>query len=117
MKFIHAIVFNKDEFENCNYDTGNWDDLCDGDYVVHCLYSVDEEEILIHEDNTHAHVEQMIDSYLDGVAFAHSTNVGGLRVLNEDMDVIKAFVIVDGCPYDEKVVKEKLVMGNYGEVL
>ena len=118
MKFIHAIVFDKDEFENGCYDTGDWGDLCDGDYVVHCLYSVENENIIIHEDNCHHPVETMIENFLDGVRYANSTNVGGLMIDNSEVEVTKAFVIVDnGCSYNATAVKEKLILGNYGEVM
>lgn len=118
MKFIHAVVFDKDEFENGNYDTGNWGDLCDGDYVVHCLYDVDNEHIIIHEDNCHAPVETMIASFIEGIEYTNAAHVGGMVIRQDVAKVSKAFVVVDnGCSYSSAAVKEKLIAGNYGEVL
>jgi hypothetical protein len=106
MKFIHAVVFDKDEFENGHYDPTNWDDLCDGDYIVHCLYDVDNERIIIHDDNTHKPVEAMIENFLDGIEYANSTNVGGIMIPNEKIIVKKAGVVVNEgkSPYDSKAV-------------
>ena len=118
MKFIHAVVFDVDEFNNGNYNTGDWSDLCDGDYVVHCLYNVDNEDIIIHEDNCHAPVETIIETFLEGVRYRDAVNVGGLIVDNSDVEVTKAFIIVDnGCSYDSAAVREKLITENYGEVM
>lgn len=119
MKFIHAVVFDKDEFENGNYDTGNWADLTGGDYIVHCLYSVDNENIIILEDNCHQPVVPMIDNFLDGVRYAGSVNVGGLIVDNSEVEVTKAFVVMcsNESSYSSEHVKEHLIKGNYGEVL
>lgn len=110
MKFIHAVIYDIIEYkELCEYgrDFESWGDITDGDYIVHCLYDVDNERIIIHEDNTHASVETMIESFLDGIRFA-----GG------EVEVTKAYLVVnDGCSYDSITVKEKLIAGNYGEVL
>ena len=119
MRFIHAVVFNKDEFENGFYDTGNWGDLTDGDYVVHCLYCVDNQDIIILEDNTHQPVEAMIESFLDGVRYAGSINVGGLIIDNGEVKVTKAFIVMcsNETSYCLTEVKDHLIKGNYGEVL
>ena len=118
MKFIHAVIFDVDEFNNGNYNTSDWDDLTDGDYIVHCLYSVDEEKILIHEDNCHAPVETMIDSFLDGVIFANSANVGGIMIPTEEIEITKAFIVVDnGLRYDVEAAILCLVEGAYTEVV
>ena len=107
MKFIHAVVFDKDEFDNDLYDTGDWGNLCDGDYVVHCLYCVDTEDVIILEDNCHASVENMIDSFIDGVNYMCDCAI-----------VTKAYVVVDnGLSYNKEAVGLCLVEGNYGEVL
>ena len=75
--------------------------------IVHCLYSVDEEKILIHEDNCHAPVETMIDNFLDGVSFC------GHYPLVE-----KAFIVVDnGLRYDIEAAILCLVEGAYVEVM
>ena len=99
MKFIHAVVFDRNEFDNLRehgIDLCNWDDLCDGDYVVHCLYDADTEKVLIHEDNTHQPVEAMIENFLDGVRYAN----------NEKVIVKKAGVVVNEgkSPYDADAV-------------
>ena len=116
MKFIHAVVYTQDEMKYGDYDTGSWDNLCDGDYIVHCLYSVDNEQVIILEDNCHASVEKIIDSFLDGVFFANSTDVGGLMIPNEEIEVIKALVVVGALPYNKEVVGSCLVEGKYVEV-
>lgn len=117
MKFIHAVVFDVDEFNNGNYNTEDWGDLCDGDYVVHCLYDVDNETILIHEDNTHQPVETIIKNFLGGIEYANSTNVGGMMIPNEEIEVIKAYIVVDsGLSYRSDAVGLCLVEGNYVEV-
>lgn len=106
MKFIHAVIFDTDEFNNGNYNTEDWGDLCDGDYVVHCLYSVDSEEILIHEDNTHQPVEAMIESFIDGVNYMCDCAI-----------VTKAYIVVDvGLAYDKEAALLCLVEGAYKEV-
>ena len=118
MKFIHAVVFDKDEFNNGLYDTGSWDNLTEGDYVVHCLYDVDNEFIIIHEDNCHAPVEAMIETFLEGFEYTNAVHVDGMLIKQDIAKVTKAFVVVDnGCSYGSAAVKEKLIAGNYGEVL
>ena len=117
MKFIHAVIFDVDEFNNGNYNTEDWDDLCDGDYGVHCLYSVENEKVLIHEDNTHQPVETMIENFLDGVEYANAVDVGGMMIPNEVNEVIKAYIVVDnGLSYDKEAATLCLVEGAYVEV-
>ena len=65
--FTHAIIFNEREWADFGKDIHSFDDACDGDYVVHMLYDLDSETVIIHEDNTHAPVETMIEYYLTGV--------------------------------------------------
>jgi hypothetical protein len=118
MKFIHAVVFDVDEFNNGHYNTNDWGDLCDGDYVVHCLYDVDNEHIVIHEDNCHAPVETMIESFLEGIRYANSIDVGGLMVETAEIDITKAYIVVDnGLSYDKEAVTLCLVEGAYAEVI
>lgn len=118
MKFIHAVVFDVDEFNNGHYNTNDWGNLCDGDYVVHCLYSVDNEQVIIHEDNCHAPVETMIESFLDGVRYVNSIDVGGLMVEAAEIDITKAYIVVDnGLSYDKEAVTLCLVEGSYAEVI
>lgn len=117
MKFIHAVIFDVDEFNNGNYDTSNWSDLTNGDYVVHCLYNVDNEEIIVLEDNIHQSVEVLIAAFIDGVIYANSTNVGGLMVQTSDIEVTKAFIVVDnGLSHDPEAALLCLVEGAYREV-
>lgn len=117
MKFIHAVIFDVDEFNNGNYNTEDWGDLCDGDYVVHCLYSVDNEEVIVLEDNCHAPVENIIDNFIDGVIYAKSTNVGGIMISNEEVEVTNAYIVVDnGLSYDKEAATLCLVEGAYVEV-
>ena len=115
MKFIHAVIFDVDEFNNGNYNTEDWGDLCDG---VHCLYDVDLEYIVIHEDNTHAPVETMIETFLEGVRYRDTVDVGGLMIDNSDVEVIKAYIVVDnGLSYDKEAATLCLVEGAYVEVM
>ena len=107
MKFIHAVIFDVDEFNNGHYNTEDWGDLCDGDYVVHCLYCADTEDVIILEDNCHASVENMIDSFIDGV-----------RYMCDCAIVTKAYIVVDnGLSYDKEAVTLCLVEGAYVEVM
>lgn len=107
MKFIHAVIFDVDEFNNGHYNTEDWGDLCDGDYVVHCLYCVDTEDVIILEDNCHASVENMIDSFIDGVNYMCDCAI-----------VKKAYIVVDnGLSYDKEAVTLCLVEGAYVEVM
>ena len=119
MKFIHAVVLTEEEMENGHYDTGDWGDLTDGDYVVHCLYSVDNEQIIFLEDNGHQPIVTIIESFLDGVRYAGSMDCGGLLIDCSEIKVTKAFVVVDNDKqkYTGIGVKEKLTQGNYGEVM
>ena len=106
MKFIHAVIFDNDEMKYNDYDTGSWDDLCDGDYVVHCLYCVDTNEMIIHDDNTHEPVEAMIDSFIKGVNYMCDCAI-----------VEKALVVVDnGFAYNSNAVILRISEGNYTEV-
>ena len=107
MKFIHAVVYTQNEMKYGDYDTGSWDDLNNGDYVVHCLYSIDNKEILIHEDNIHQPVEAMIENFLQGIEFC-----------GHDAIVTNALVVVDnGLSYNEEAVELCLVEENYVEVM
>ena len=104
MKFIHAVVMDTDEFNALEEHT--WDYLSDGDYIVHCLYAVDSEDIIIFEDNTRAPVELMIASFLDGVRFVY-----------DEVKVTKAYIVVDnGLSYNAEAVGLCLVEGAYVEV-
>lgn len=121
MKFIHAVVYDRTEYEElCEYgvDFESWDDITEGDYIVHCLYDVDNEKILIHEDNTHQPVETMIENFLDGIEYGNSTNVGGLMIPNEANEVIKAYIIVnkDQSSYNSDAVLPHFINKTYVEV-
>lgn len=120
MKFIHAVVFDKTEYDELyeyGVDFENWDDITAGDYIVHCLYDVENEKILIHEDNTHQPVETMIENFLDGIEYANAINVGGLMIPSEINEVTKAYIVVDnGLSYNKEAVTLCLTEGNYVEV-
>ena len=120
MKFIHAVIFDVNEYNELKeygVDFENWDDFCDGDYIVHCLYSVDNEQVIIHEDNTHQPVETMIENFLDGVEYANAVDVGGMMIPNEINEVTKAYIVVDnGLSYDKDAATLCLVEGAYVEV-
>ena len=119
MKFIHAVVLTEEEIENGYYDTGDWGSLTDGDYVVHCLYSVDNEQIIFLKDDGHHPIVSIIESFLDGVRYAGSVDCGGLLIDCSETEVTKAFVVVDSDnhKYNGISVGEKLIRGNYGEVM
>ena len=105
MKFIHAIVMDTDEFNALEEHT--WDYLSDGDYIVHCLYSIDNEEVLILEDNTHQPVEIMIENFYEGIEFT-----------GRDVVETKAYIVVDnGLSYNAEAVGLCLVEGAYVEVM
>jgi hypothetical protein len=108
MKFIHAVVFTESEFNEGNYDTGDWRDLTEGDYVVHCLYSVDNKEVLFAEDNTHAPVESNMDAFFFGLEFAGHEAV-----------VDRAIVIVkdNESPYTIETLEEYFLNCRYTEVM
>ena len=107
MNFIHAVVFDVDEFNNGSYDTTNWGDLTSGDYIVHCLYNLDNQEILMLNDNCHSSIEANIEAFLEGVEFC-----------GHDAIVERACVVVDnGLSYDMEAVELCLIAGNYVEVM
>ena len=107
MKFIHAVIFDVDEFNNGLYNTEDWGDLTDGDYVVHCLFCETTEDLIVLEDNIHAPVEQTISSFLDGVRYVY-----------DEVIVKKAYIIVDnGLSYDKEAATLCLVEGAYVEVM
>lgn len=101
MKFIHAIVVNKDT------DTLNWDDLKEQDYTVHCLYSVDNEEIIFHNDNIHSNVEDEINAFYDGIEFC------GFDPVEERVIVV---VGENDSIYDEELVYNKISNEDYIKV-
>ena len=118
MKFIHAVVFDKTEYDNLReygVDFENWDDITEGDYIVHCLYDVENEKILIHEDNTHQPVETIIESFLEGIEYGNSINVGGVMIPNK---VQKAYIVVnkDQSPYSSETVRPHFINKTYVEV-
>ena len=104
MKFIHAVVFNVDEFKDIT-DT-SWKELIDGDYIVHCLYSIDNEEIIFLEDNCHQPIETIIESFYQGI-----------ELCGFDVQETRAYIVVDnGLSYNEEAVGLCLNEGNYVEV-
>lgn len=121
MKFIHAIVFDKTEYENLReygVDFESWGDITEGDYIVHCLYDVDNEKILVQEDNTHQPVETIIETFLKGIEYGNSINVGGIMIPNEANEVIKAYIIVnkDQSSYSSDAVRPHFINKTYVEV-
>ena len=110
MKFIHAVIFDVDEYNELKeygVDFENWDDITQGDYIVHCLFCEDTEDLIVLEDNTHAPVEQIISSFLDGVRFIY-----------DEVIVKKAYIVVDnGLGYDKEAATLCLVEGAYREVI
>lgn len=72
MKLFRGIVLNFDEMLSCQPDE-TYDDIACGDYIVHGLFRQHEDgtvETLIREDNCHAAVEDIIDSFLEGLYYA-----------------------------------------------
>ena len=60
----------------------------------------------------------MIESFLNGVEYANSTDVGGLMISNETIEVINAYIVVDnGLSYDREAATLCLVEGAYVEVV
>ena len=110
MKFIHAVVYDRTEFNELKeygVDFENWDDITEGDYIVHCLFCETTEDLIVLEDNTHAPVEQIISSFLDGV-----------RYIYDEVIVKKAYIVVDnGLSYDKEAVGLCLVESAYVEVM
>lgn len=106
--FIHAVVFNNDEFLAADYDTGDWRDLTSADYTVHCLYNLDTEQVIILNDNCHTEIEDWIEAFLEGVTFT-----------GYEVSVNKAVVLVgnDEDTYDEEVFKKYIVNDQYIEVM
>lgn len=105
MKFIHAIVFTPNELLEGFVPT-DWNEMCSGDYIIHALYSVDKDRILILNDNCHAPIEDIIDNFLIGVQFA----------TNQDTQITKCYVIADD-PYSDGEVAEKLRNLDFMEVI
>ena len=121
MKFIHAVVFDKTEYENLReygVDFESWGEITDGDYIVHCLYDVENEKILVQEDNTHQPVETIIETFLKGIEYGNSINVGGIMIPNEANEVTKAYIIVnkDQSSYSSDAVRPHFINKTYVEV-
>lgn len=105
MKFIHAIVFTPDEISNEILPT-DWDEICSGDYIVHALYSVDQDRIIMLDDNCHSSIEADIDSFFSGIYFA----------TKQEPQVTKCYVVADD-PYSSTQVAEKLRNLDFMEVI
>ena len=101
MKFIHAIIFTPSE-----PIPADWIDMCFGDYIVHALYSVDQERILAIDDNCHSSIETDIDAFLSGIHFA----------TKQEPQVTKCYVIAND-PYSEVEVAKKLKNLEFMEVI
>ena len=109
MKFIHAVVYDRTEYENLReygVDFESWGDITDGDYIVHCLYDCDKQIVLMLEDDTHNPVCAQISSFY-----------AGIKHCGYEVEVTKAYVVVDnGLSYSEEAVGLCLVKGKYVEV-
>lgn len=121
MKFIHAVVYDRTEYENLReygVDFESWGDITEGDYIVHCLYDIDNEKILVQEDNTHQPVETIIETFLKGIEYGNSINVGGIMIPNEANEVTKAYIIVnkDQSSYSSDAVRPHFINKTYVEV-
>ncbi len=111
MKFIHAVVFNYEEYTSAasyGCDFTDWGQVCDGDYVVHALYSIDNKEVLFVNDNCHSNVESEIEKFLEGVEFC-----------GHDAIVTNAFVVmgIDEDAYNDYAIKCHIDNGDYEEVV
>ena len=111
MKFIHAVVFDKDEFYNivnCGYDLTDWSIVCDGDYVVHALYDCEKQAVIALNDDTHTHITDEIASFCQGI-----------RYCGNEVEIIKAYVVMNEKEdsYSWAQVCEHLVEGAYVEVI
>ena len=108
MKFIHAVVFQKDVFEGGHYDTSDWGDLTDGDYVVHALYDCENHEVVRVNDNCHSHIEAEIDAFLNGIE----------RCGHEVQEVFAYIVLKEGHydEYNETDIISHIEEGLYAEV-
>lgn len=115
MKFIHAVIFDVDEFKDIT-DT-SWENLTDGDYIVHCLYSIDSQKIIMLNDNTHTNIEENIDSFLEGIEYCLSMSINDANTDFEPVDITKAYIVVDNSlSYNEEAVGLCLNEENYVEV-
>ena len=111
MKFIHAVVYDKDEFESIlseKIDLTDWGIVCDGDYVIHALYDCEKQAVLTLNDDTHTHIVDEIASFCQGI-----------RYCGNEVEIIKAYVVMnkDENAYSWKQVCEHLANGDYVEVI
>ena len=108
MKFIHAVVFDKDEYESIKSEgldlTTDWGIVCDGDYVVHALYDCQKKAVLTLEDDTHNSVCAEIASFINGIKYC-----------GNEVEVINAYVVVNDC-YSYTQTCEAITNGEYVEV-
>ena len=108
MKFIHVVVFDKDEYENIiahGDDLTDWGIVCDGDYVVHALYDCEKKAVIMLEDDTHNPVCAQISSFYSGIKYC-----------GYEVDITKGYVVVDDC-YSWKQVCEAIIEENFVEVV
>ena len=72
------------------------------------MYSIDNEEVVILEDNTHAPVEDYIENFIEGAEYTGA-----------EAYVDKAFVVMSSKedPYSVEDVEAHFKNGNYGEVM
>jgi hypothetical protein len=110
MKFIHAVVFDKKEYETIiayGDDLTDWGIVCDGDYVVHALYDCEKKAVIILNDNTHTNIVDEIASFCRGI-----------RYCGNEVEIIKAYVVMNEKEdsYSWAQVCEHIVKGEYVEV-
>ena len=110
MKFIHAVILEKDEYKTLKaegQDLTDWGVLCDGDYVVHALYDCEKQCVVICDDDTHNPITAEIKTFIQGV-----------RYCGNKVEVVKAYVVMNEKEdsYSYKQVCEHLTNNDYIEV-
>ena len=98
MTFIHAVVLDNPVAD----EDKKWWNLTSGDYIVHGLYNVGREQLIVLNDNTHSPIEDIIEAFIQGVEYQGGHIDSILRVL----------VIADD-PYNKTEVAERISQGLY----
>ena len=111
MKFIHAVVFDRTEYEELReygVDFESWDELTEGDYIVHCLYDCEKKAVIVLNDDTHTNIIDEIASFCQGI-----------RYCGNEVEIIKAYVVMNEKEdsYSWTQVYEHIVNGKYVEVM
>ena len=112
MKFIHAVVFEKDEYKMVKakgQDLTDWGIVYDRDYIdiVHALYDCEKQCVVFCNDDTHYPIIAGIDSFIQGI-----------RYCGNKVEVVKAYVVMNEKEdsYSYKQVCEHLTNNDYIEV-